>query len=259
MHRWFKHQWFKNRLFKSQTIGGSVTEKEGKKQVIAAVPALLTGTAALVAALTTTYVSLRDGKPAESAKKQVEAAATDANATTQNGAAALTATTIASPSVSNSANVGTTTVSTSSNAQRPLLFSVEKIAVHRDGTSGTTNWRFAVEVNDEPRFAFEQQRLTDEGGRNIAFPKDAATKLNLPVGKPAKIVVKAWKTSAFHAVAEQPDAQGEGRLDAEGKAEAIQVSAADLDKGSFTFYFTAADPVLNEAAVPSNTAVVSSQ
>jgi hypothetical protein len=209
--------------------------KDGKKHLIATVPAILTGSAALVAALTTTYVSLRDGKSEASAKPETAVVAPAANP--PNAAGVTLPQPDSSAGASVTASVPVQAVATSQ--ERSMMLGVERIAVHRDGTSGATNWRFAVEVDGEPRFAFEQERLTDEGGRNIAFPKDAFTRLRLAQGKPAKIVVKGWKISRFHAAAPQPDAQGEGRLDPAGKPEAIQVSAAEPDLGSFTFYFSA--------------------
>ncbi len=220
-----------------------MTEKEGKKHIIATVPAILTGSAALIAALTTTFITLRDGKePAPAAATSI--AAVDASAA-QNATVSMTS----APPVAQTATAS---------SERPLVLSVERIAVHSDGTAGTTNWRFSVEVDGEPRFAFEQARLTDEGGRNIAFPKQASTALRLAQGKPAQIVVKGWKTSAFRAAAPQPDAQGEGRLGADGKPEAIQVSAVKPDMGAFTFYFSAND-AQNEGASPPDAAVVSAK
>ena len=74
-------------------------------------------------------------------------------------------------------------------------------------------------------------------------------------GKPAQIVVKGWKTSAFRAAAPQPDAQGEGRLGADGKPEAIQVSAVKPDMGAFTFYFSADATQSAGASTPDETVV----
>ena len=221
-----------------------MTEKEGKKHIIATVPAILTGSAALIAALTTTFITLRDGKEPAPAAAATSIVAPDASA-----AHNPTVSPTIAPSASQTA---------AASSKRPLVLSVERIAVHSDGTAGTTNWRFSVEVDGEPRFAFEQARLTDEGGRNIAFPKEASTELRLAQGKPAQIVVKGWKTSAFRAVAPQPDAQGEGRLGADGKPEAIQVSAVKPDMGAFTFYFSAND-AQNEGASPPDAAVVSAK
>jgi hypothetical protein len=197
-----------------------MTEKEAKKHIVATVPAILTGTAALIAALTTTYVSLRDGKSSAPAKAQIAA--------------------IAQPVESPPKPIATAAVQTAAApSERPVVLQVQRIAVHSDGTAGTTDWRFAVAVDDEPRFTFEQDRLTDEGGLNIVMPKDALTTLQLAAGKPAKITVKGWRHSALHAASSVPDVQGEGRLGADGKPEPIQVSAAEPDLGAFTFYFSA--------------------
>lgn len=194
-----------------------MTEPDGKKYIVASMPAILTGTAALIAALTTTYVSVRGNTSQGSAKPQIAA---------QESAAPVRASPAAAKPIAVS-------------AERPMLLKVERIAVHSDGTVGTTDWRFAVEVDGEPRFAFEQDRLTDEGGLSIAIPKDAFTTLRLAAGTPAKIKVKGWRRSKFYAASPVPDAQGEGRLGADGKPEAIQVSASKPDLGAFTFYFSA--------------------
>lgn len=191
-----------------------MTEKDAKKHIVATVPAILTGSAALIAALTTTFVSLRDGKPPAPAKAQAA---------------------VVQP-VENQPQVVPTVAAS---GERPVVLQVQRIAVHSDGTGGATDWRFSVEVDGEPRFTFEQDRLTDEGGRNIAMPEDASTTLRLAAGKPARITIKGWRNSALHAASSVPDAQGEGRLGADGKPEPVQVSAAEPDLGSFTFYFSA--------------------
>ncbi len=197
-----------------------MTEKEAKKHIVATVPAILTGTAALVAALTTTYMSVRGDASPVSVKPQMTAAA---------------------PTVSGSPDVAVPIVAQPvvASVERSMLLKVERIAVHSDGTAGTTDWRFAVEVDGEPRFTFEQDRLTDEGGLNIAMPEAAFTTLQLAAGVPAKITVKGWRRSKLRAAPPLPDAQGEGRLAADGKPEPIQVSASEQGLGAFTFYFSA--------------------
>lgn len=203
-----------------------MTEKDAKKHIVATVPAILTGTAALIAALTTTYVSLRNDHSPAPAKAQMAAAA------------GLVGSPVENPSERGVPIVAPVAATPS---ERPVVLKVERIAVHSDGTAGTTDWRFAVEVDDEPRFTFEQDRLTDEGGLNIAMPKEASTTLRLMTGKPAKIAVKGWRHSSLRAASPVPDAQGEGRLGADGKPEPIQVSADKPDLGAFTFYFSADD------------------
>ncbi len=192
-----------------------MTEKEAKKHIIATVPAILTGSAALVAALTTTYIGLRDSKPAAPDKPVVVATAVPTAATPSKPVQAL--------------------------VDQRLQLKIERIAVHHDGTVGTTDWRFAVEIDGEPRFTFEQDELTDEGGRNIAMPKDAMTTLQLSAGKPAKITIKGWRQSRLRTDPPEPDALGEGQLNADGKVAPIEVAAAQPDAGAFTFYVTSAE------------------
>ena len=202
-----------------------MTEKEAKKHIAASMPAILTGTAALIAALTTTYVSVRGETSPVSAKPQITAVAPAAASPSD-----MAVPVGASPAVEQPV---------AASAVRPVLLKVERIAVHSDGTVGTTDWRFAVEVDGEPRFTFEQDRLTDEGGLNIAMPEEAFTTLQLAAGMPAKITVKGWRRSKLRAASPLPDAQGEGRLGADGKPEPIQVSGSKQNLGAFTFYFSA--------------------
>ena len=208
-----------------------MTEKEAKKHIAASMPAILTGTAALIAALTTTYVSVRGDATPAAAKPQIAAAAPTGTI--------LPDTTL--PDGTTTPVVAQVVVAqpVAAAAAQPVQLKVERIAVHSDGTAGTTDWRFAVEVDGEPRFTFEQDRLTDEGGLNIAMPKDAFTTLQFAAGTPAKITVKGWRRSALRTAPPLPDAQGDGRLGGDGKPEAIQVSASKPELGAFTFYFSA--------------------
>ena len=177
-----------------------------KKPVISHVPAILTGSAALIAALTTVYINVRGDKQAENKPTATAAPA-------------------AKP------------------AARPLSdklrLQVERIAVEHDGSPGTTDWRFTVEADNEPLFAFEQEDLDDTGGRNIAMPEDAASVLRLADGKQAKIVVKGWRGSWFKLGAEA-DAIGEGWLSSNGSLGAIRVQAKEQGEGAFVFYFSTA-------------------
>lgn len=183
---------------------------EQRKSLITTMPAILTGAAALIAAITTSVVNLRSDKADD------KAAATPV---VQQAAVAKPA--AAAPS--------------------RLQLRVARIAVHSDGTAGSTDWRFAVEVADEPRFAFEQDGLTDEGGRNIAVPAHDPTEVVLKPDRPLKLVVKGWKHSRLHAASPVPDAIGEGRILVDGHVDPIPVNAGAPDDGAFTFYFAADD------------------
>lgn len=182
---------------------------EHRKHLISTLPAILTGAATLIAALTATYVNLRNDK--DKAPAAVPAA-------------------VAAPAPARPA--------VASGPKRVHL-RVERIVVHSDGTAGTTDWRFSVEVADEPRFAFEQDGLTDEGGRNFAEPGGDGADVTLPAERPLKLVVKGWKRSVLHAASAVPDAIGEGRILPDGSIAPVLVNAATPDAGAFTFHFAA--------------------
>lgn len=114
---------------------------------------------------------------------------------------------------------------------------LDRIIVHHDGSPGTTDWRFTVEVDGEPLFAFQQDALDESGGRNVAMPDNAEGVLRLAPGRQAKIVVKGWRGSWFKFGAE-PDASGEGRLSAGGTLGVIRVEAKQKAGGAFQLHFS---------------------
>jgi hypothetical protein len=192
----------------------SPPQGHGKKPALQHVPAILTGSAALIAALTTVYVNVRGDK--------------DAPVQQRPSAAAASAT---------SAQAAPTPVSASIAPARVRL-SVERIAVEHDGSPGTTDWRFTVEADGEPLLAFQQDELDDQGGRNVANPADATGALRL-AGKPVHIVVKGWRGSWFKGGV-APDATGEGMLMPSGNIQPLRVQAEKPDAGAFVFYFSSA-------------------
>ena len=88
-------------------------------------------------------------------------------------------------------------------------------------------------------FAFQQDELDDQGGRNVANPADAAGALRLG-DKPLHIVVKGWRGSWFKG-GSAPDASGEGVLMPSGNIQPLRVQAQKPEAGAFVFYFSAAD------------------
>ena len=176
-----------------------------KKPIVHVVPAILTGAAALIAALTTVYVNVRgDRSPAVAQVK----------ATASNRAAA-----VAPP--------------------RRLRLQVDRIAVQHDGSIGTTDWRFAVAADGQPLFVFAQDDLDESGGRNVALPTDPAGTIEIAAGKPVKISVEGWRGSRLRLVQGAPDARGAGVLPANGSPAAIKVSADTPEAGAFVLYFSA--------------------
>lgn len=114
---------------------------------------------------------------------------------------------------------------------------LDRIIVQHDGSPGTTDWRFTVEVDGAPLFAFRQDALDEQGGRNVAMPGDAEGVLRVVPGRPAKVVVKGWRGSWFKFGAE-PDASGEGWLSAGGNMGVIRVEAQQKADGAFQFHFS---------------------
>jgi hypothetical protein len=119
-----------------------------------------------------------------------------------------------------------------------LRVALDRIAVHDDGSPGTTDWRFTVEADGQPLLAFEQDDLDDTGGRNVVRPKDLEARLRLPPGRPAHLTVKGWRLSRLR-LQGQPDAVGEGVLPVDGAEAAIRVAAPEASGGAFVFYFSA--------------------
>ncbi len=184
-----------------------------KKPVIAHMPAILTGSAALLAALTTVYVNVRNdlkGEPEIPPAISTPAAPLPV-------APVLPA------------------------APQELQLRLQRIAVQHDGAVGTADWRFAIEADGQPLFAFEQDSMTSEGGRNIlvvAEDRDASALLQLPAGQRIAITIKGWR-GGWLKKSDAPRVSGEGWLTNEGALAPISVTAEDGKQGAFTFYFSA--------------------
>jgi hypothetical protein len=180
--------------------------KPTNKPIVHVVPAILTGAAALIAALTTVYVNVRGDKSSHSAPAAATAVASAARTTAP---AAVT-----------------------------LRLRVDRIAVQHDGSIGTTDWRFAVTAEGQPLFVFAQDALDETGGRNVALPVDATGDIQVAKGKPVKISIDGWRGSRLRLAQGEPDVRGEGMLSVAG-ASAIKVQAEKPEAGAFVFYFSA--------------------
>ena len=184
-----------------------------KKPVITHLPAILTGSAALLAALTTVYVNVRnDLKDDPAPPPAVVAPAKPMQARPEVPA-----------------------------APQELQLRLQRIAVQQDGAVGNADWRFAIEADGQPLFAFEQDSMTSEGGRNIIVvgeDRDASASLELTPGKRIPITIHGWR-GGWLKKTDAPVVKGEGWLSAAGTLTPITVKADDAKKGSFTFYFSA--------------------
>ena len=177
-----------------------------RKAALQHVPAILTGTAALIAALTGVYVNLRDTREAPAPKAEARPPARIAPA--------------------------------AATAPVPLHIQVERIAVAHDGTPGTTDWRFTVEADGEPLFAFTQDALDDSGGRNVVVPKEAQGLLRLAPGRRVRLTVQGWRAGLLGFGA-KPLASGEGTLAGSGALAPIRVQAVKPEDGAFVFHLSA--------------------
>lgn len=122
--------------------------------------------------------------------------------------------------------------------ERRLALQLERIVVLRDGTAGTTDWRFAVEADGEPLLVLEQDALDDTAGRNVALPAGARTTLRVAAAG-ALVTVKAWRGSRLRLPSAEPDASGQGSLALDGAIAPVEVVAIDPEDGRFMLHFTA--------------------
>jgi hypothetical protein len=189
-----------------------MNDQPPKKPVLHLLPALLTGAAALIASLTAVYVNVRGDRDKPAPVAQVATP-------TQPAAAAAPERETPEP------------------VDRWRL-RVDRIAVERDGSPGTTDWRFTVEADGDALFAFQQDGLDDTGGRNVAAPKRAEGTLRLDGRPGAKLVVKGWRGRLF-GLGGAPDATGEGALGANGAIGPIRVVAKPATGGAFVFHLSA--------------------
>lgn len=180
-----------------------------KKPIAHVLPAILTGAAALIAALTTVYINVRGDK---------------------------------SPQASEQTTAVATAPRTTAPASVTLHLQVNRIAVQHDGSIGTTDWRFAVAADGQPLFVFGQNDLDETGGRNVALPTDARGDILFTAGKPVNITIQGWRGSRLRLLQGDADVQGEGKLAMNDPSAAIKVQADKPDAGAFVFYFSVTQP-----------------
>ena len=197
---------------------------EPKSSRLAHVPAILAGSAAFIAAVSTLYVNLRE-KPSTGVPV-VAAPAELAPAPARSAAPA------ASPSVA------TATTESTGEAQ-PMQLRLERVQVDNDGSVGTTDWNFQVSVDGKPFYSVPMPALSDEPGENLARPADpqaASVQVTLPRGKLAQLEVKGWKKGWLPG--SRAEVSGSTALGA-GLREASITVRTDKPKGpAFVLYFS---------------------
>jgi hypothetical protein len=187
---------------------------------LAHVPAILAGSAAFIAAVSTLYVNLRE-KPVEAMPVVAAPAEPAAETATPPPAGASAA------------------VAPAASEPQPTLLRLERVQVDNDGSVGTTDWSFQVSVDDRPLYSVPMPALSDEPGENLARPGDpqaASVQFELPRGKLAQLQVNGWKKGWLPG--SRAEVSGSTPLGA-GLREASVTVRTDKPKGpSFVLYFS---------------------
>jgi hypothetical protein len=145
---------------------------EHKPSRLSHMPAILAGSAALIAAVSTLYVNLRG----ESSAPTAPVVAVVAPATPVEAPAAAAPTAPAGP--------------------RLLRLRLDRVQVENDGSVGSTDWRFQVFADEQPLFTVPMPALSDKPGENLARPADAeqaSAEVEVPRNGNVSIGVKGWK------------------------------------------------------------------
>jgi hypothetical protein len=145
--------------------------EQQQKSRLSHVPAILAGSAAFIAAISTLYVNLRERPllPPEPVVAEQGAPEKDAAATTA----------AATPAV-----------------PRRFLLRLDRVQVDNDGSMGSTDWSFEVKANGKPLLVVPMPSLSDKPGANLARPEDtdaASAEVDMPPGRNIELSVSGWK------------------------------------------------------------------
>jgi len=195
-----------------------MSSEETKKHWIAMAPSILTGLAALIAALTTVYINVRNDikttQPAVSA----------------NAAPAVTPVKLA-VTEPKSATALTTSVD----------LRLERVRVDNDGTMGTTDWTFDIRNGERSLFSVPFKALTDKAGANIVAPGEATpahASIVLAASGSKEIIVHGWK-QAWSGKAQDPDVIGKAMLNANDGSFVVEATSVKAGGPAFVLYFNA--------------------
>lgn len=192
-----------------------MSSEETKKHWIAIAPSLLTGLAALIAALTTVYINIRNDKPAPAVSAPVVSVVAPANAAI-------------APSLKPSMP-----------QTKAVNLQLERLRVDNDGSMGSTDWTFDVQNGERSLFSVPFKALADNAGDNIVVPKDASlarAKMMATTGVTQEIIVRGWKQS-WSGKAKTPDVIGRAKLNAEDDSLVIEVKSEKAGGAAFVLYF----------------------
>jgi len=188
---------------------------EQQKSRLSHVPAILAGSAAFIAAISTLYVNLRERPlvPPEPVVVEQPAKPNDAAAAAANTAKA--------------------------EAQRFLL-RLDRVQVDNDGSMGSTDWSFEVKANGKPLLVVPMPSLSDKPGANLARPDDtdaASAEVELPPGRNIELSVSGWKKGFISGA--KAEVSGKAWL-LTGASDTVIPLASEKPKGPhFVLYFSA--------------------
>ena len=195
--------------------------EETKKHWVAHAPSILTGLAALTAALTTVYVNVRNDKSAAAPVPQVAPASG----------------TIQQPSLGNGLSAAN---SAPVKPLNPILdVQLERVRVDNDGTMGTTDWTFDIKNGERSLFSVPFKSLTDRAGANIVAPEPSAVahaSLTVAAGTEPEISVRGWK-QAWSGKAQMPDVLGRTKLNPEDDSFVVEAKSENAGGPAFVLYF----------------------
>jgi len=189
---------------------------EPKKSRLAHVPSILGGTAALVAALTTLYVNLRSEPRTE------------------------TTSTVSAPLGQAPMAVPPAAPSNASTKPQPTLLRLDRVQVDNDGSVGSTDWTFQVNVGGEPLFSVPMPSLNDKPGKNLVRLTDAeqaSAEVQLPAGKNVSLSVNGWKKGGWLPGA-RAEVSGEGWMASGFNKTVITLKTEKPDGPRFVLYFS---------------------
>lgn len=192
---------------------------DAKKNWTAHLPGILTGSAALIAALTTVFINVRNNKTAEAAVVQSSSLA--ARETQTPGSAKPTVSAVP--------------------ASRPqsLELRLARIRIDNDGTLGSTDWTFDIQSGGRSLFSVPFKALTDKAGQNLVTPSEpglARATLAVTPDKAQDIVVRGWKQN-WIGKADTPDVLGKAQLNADGSGLVIEANSDKSGGPAFVLYF----------------------
>ena len=188
---------------------------EPSKSRLSHLPGILAAAAALIAAVSTLYVNMRNPS-AEAPPAQVQSSPPAAAASVAPAPAE------AAPE------------------PRAMLLRLDRIQVENDGSMGTTDWTFEVSAAGEPRFTLAMRALNDKPGHNLARPADpeqAATELLLAPDQQLQVTVKGWKEGLLAGGAE---VGGSAWVSGKAGNTSIRVASGQPKSPAFTLYFSIA-------------------